>query len=259
MSPGAHDLNANVHRISLATAEEDIGDYGASAVGELPESMESVMHHTTPKLRLRDSATRQLTSKFHTAGPEAPDGQSPLRHAHHGFRFPPHSSNTSRASSAKTSSSSLQALNEETVIGAHHSDPGTTTRTSLCQNLVQHAEPLTEPLAPSTQPLHVSGDFPVYPDQSYAVLQSQVHPPIHPPPSLRSRSSYPLQTEFPLRDHPELVPQGSRTAGNTPISSPGLFSARSSNQSTPPPPVSDDETRIGSPYLHPTHLQQPKE
>lgn len=260
MSSGAHDLNTNVlHCIGPAiTAEEDITvDYGASEVGELPESMDSVMHHSTPKLRLRDSALKQFTTKSHTAGPEIPDGQSPLRHAHHVFRFPPHSSSTSRASSAKTSSSSLQALNEETVVGAHHSDPGctttTTTRTSLCQNLVQHPEPLTEPLLPATQPLHVSGDFPVYPDQSYAVLQSQVYPTPYPPPSLRSRNSYPLQTEFPSRDRPE-----PRTAGNTPTSSPGLFSARSSNQSTPPP-ASDDEARIGSPYLRPSHLQPPKE
>jgi [calcium/calmodulin-dependent protein kinase] kinase len=45
------------------------------------------------------------------------------------------------------------------------------------------------------------------------------------------------------------ISAGSRTAGNTPISSPGLFSTRVSQQS-----ISPRES-----YLHPTHLQEPKE
>jgi hypothetical protein len=174
--------------------------------------------------------------------------------SHHGFSFLPHSSNTSRASSAKTSSSSLQALHEDAVTNAR-SEHSALTRSSLARRLSQHFEQPAEPLAPTIQPVNTSADFPVYPDQSYAVLQSQVYPPPYQP-YLRSRSSYPSHADYARqREHPQ--PQGPRTAGNTPISSPGLFSVRSPRST--PSIGSDDEARVGSPFLHPTHLQPPKE
>lgn len=159
------------------------------------------------------------------------DGPSSLRHA---LQHVCQGSAAARTPSTRTSSSSLQALSEDAVVDAR-SDHGL-----LRQALVAHP----------AQSEHPAADVPVYPDQSYAVLQSQVHHTYHPP-FLRSRSAYPDATYRPppARD--------SRTAGNTPASSPGLFSAHSPRST--PPLVSDDEERIGSPFLHPTHLQPPKE
>ncbi len=128
------------------------------------------------------------------------------------------------------------------------------------------------PLSPLTEgppsPCHAendSDDLPVYPDQSYAVLQSQVHPTPYQPPFLQSRNSYP--PHYSLSSAPSLPSwqpqecatrsQGPRTAGNTPVSSPGLFSPQGSR--SPRSMGSSDDVRVGGSYLHPTHLQEPKE
>lgn len=150
-----------------------------------------------------------------------------------------YSSSNSRSPSARTSSSSLQALNEGSVVDARsdHSvpRPPVSRRTSYQTGLFD----------PS------SHDYPVYPDQSYAVLQSQIHP-TYRAPFLWSRNSYPTRAE----SHPRFL-RTSRTAGNTPDSSPGLFSLRGRPKS--PIVASDEEGRVSSPFLHPTHLQPPKE
>ncbi|KAJ5085532.1 hypothetical protein N7532_010303 [Penicillium argentinense] len=162
--------------------------------------------------------------------PEIAEAQATLRQAF------PHVYATGRAPSNRSSSSSLQALNEDTVVDAR-SDQGSAGRSP--RRTSRHSD---------TRP-----DYPVYPDQSYASLQSQIHPTWQPP-HLRSRSSYPSQTDLaPRYAHA----RAARTAGNTPVSSPGLFSMRSPR--TTPPMGSDEEGWIGSPYLHPTHLQPPKE
>lgn len=174
------------------------------------------------------------------------DTQASLRF-HHIY----HSSNTSRAPSTRTSSSSLQALNEHTVVDAR-SDHGLAGRTPITQRMSHRLGLSSDSRASRVDPEIASHDYPVYPDQSYAVLQSQVHP-TYQPPFLRSRSSYPSH----IHTRSWLPSRVSRTAGNTPVSSPGLFSVRTPPSTTPL--GSDDETRIGSPYLHPTHLQPPKE
>ncbi|KAL2013769.1 hypothetical protein VTN00DRAFT_1294 [Thermoascus crustaceus] len=197
------------------------------------------------------SAVKQSSPRSKPPGLDAHDSQSSVSHPHHHtYHLPYHSSNPSRASSAKTSSSSLQALNEDTVIDAR-SEP--IVRNPAVQRVARQSVQLPEPPASSTQSANTSNDLPVYPDQSYASLQSQVHPTYQP--HLRSRSSYPSHADPSSR-----CPQyrgGARTAGNTPVSSPGLFSVRTSRST--PPIGSDDEGRLGSPYLHPTHLQPPKE
>ncbi|PWY76416.1 serine/threonine-protein kinase Ssp1 [Aspergillus sclerotioniger CBS 115572] len=166
------------------------------------------------------------------------DGQTSLRHP---FPHLYHSSSTSRSPSTRTSSSSLQALNEDIVVDAR-SDHSALGRSSISSRRISHL---------GHSETHAA-EYPVYPDQSYAVLQSQIHP-TYQPPFLRSRSSYPSRTEA-----TKFAPsRPSRTAGNTPLSSPGLFSIRSPRSTTPF--GSDDEGRISSPYLHPTHLQPPKE
>lgn len=167
---------------------------------------------------------------------DSADGQGSLRQNFHHL----YSSSTSRTPSTTTSSSSLQALNEDTVVDARsdHSSG----RSPVSRRASHHRGLDTS-----------SNDYPVYPDQSYAVLQSQVHP-TYRPPQLWTRSSFPSQGDTRIRF---LTSRASRTAGNSPTSSPGLFSFR--NQRPNSFVASDDEGRVSSPYLHPTHLQPPKE
>lgn len=175
---------------------------------------------------------RQPVIKQAAKPPLAPDiseAQPTLRTAF------PHVYTTSRSPSTRSSSSSLQALNEDIVVDA----------------CLEYGSVSRSPRRASRQSDHQL-EYPVYPDQSYASLQSQIHPtwqPLH----LRSHSSHPSPTNA----LPRISPRITRTAGNTPVSSPGLFSMRSPR--TTPPLVSDDEGSIGSPFLHPSHLQPPKE
>ncbi|KAI2716065.1 hypothetical protein DTO012A7_3552 [Penicillium roqueforti] len=131
-----------------------------------------------------------------------------------------------RAPSNRSSSSSLQALNEGIVVDVR-SENGSIGRSTRRASR------------------HSDNQLPVYPDQSYASLQSQVHPTYHPH----------LAEPDPLPRHS--YARGVRTAGNTPISSPGLFSMRHSRMGTPS--ASDDDVSTRSSLLHPSHLQPPKE
>ncbi|KAL2864624.1 putative serine/threonine protein kinase [Aspergillus lucknowensis] len=169
-------------------------------------------------------------------GNDVLDSQTSLRQT---FPHLYHSSGTSRSPSTRTSSSSLQALNEDTVVDAR-SDRNAFARGSLSRRASCMGQSDTQ-----------TPEYPVYPDQSYAVLQSQIHPTYHPP-FLRTRSSYPT----------EAVPRtgqsrSSRTAGNTPLSSPGLFSVKTPGLA--PSLESDTGADSGTSFLHPTHLQPPKE
>ncbi|KAI9375402.1 kinase-like domain-containing protein [Aspergillus egyptiacus] len=165
---------------------------------------------------------------------DIPDGQATLRHT---FSHLYHSSGTSRSPSTRTSSSSLQALNEDTVVDAR-SERGAFARATLSRRTSYNLQADTP-------------EYPVYPDQSYAVLQSQIHPTYQPPFS-RTRSSYPIENVPTISQL-----RGSRTAGNTPLSSPGLFSVKTPALS--PLQASSNEDRASPSYLHPTHLQPPKE
>lgn len=187
-----------------------------------PDDALQPLSTSNDKPAIKQTANAPLT-------PDISEAQATLRQAF------PHVYASARAPSTRSSSSSLQALNEDIVVDARseHGSVGRSHRRASRQS--------------DHQP-----EYPVYPDQSYASLQSQIHPTWQPP-HLRSRSSYPLQSDSLLRNQPRVA----RTAGNTPISSPGLFSMRSPR--TTPPIGSDDEGWIGSPYLHPTHLQPPKE
>ena len=164
------------------------------------------------------------------------ESQPPLRHPYYNL----YSASTSRNSSARTSTSSLQALNEDTVVDVRSNRrPAMPRRTS---GLSQSETPAPE--------------YPVYPDQSYASLQTQVHP-TYEPPLLRSR---PQQTHHDIRSRlaqsRAAQSRAARTAGNTPLSSPGLFSFKSPRPASTPV-ATDSGTRVSSPYLHPTQLQPP--
>lgn len=192
--------------------------------GQPEESLQQPTSSDKTDARAKQSQSQSTKSSVH---PDIAEAQATLRQAF------PHVYATGRAPSTRSSTSSLQALNEDTVVDAR-SDQGSVGRS-----------PRRESRHSDTRP-----EYPVYPDQSYASLQSQIHPTYH----LRSRSSYPTQAETAARF---AHVRAARTAGNTPVSSPGLFSMRSPRNT--PPLGSDDEGWIGSPYLHPTHLQPPKE
>lgn len=110
-------------------------------------------------------------------------------------------------------------------------------------------------------------DGPVYPNQSYAALQMQQHS-THAPYILRAKSSQPAHHSGYSMSHISafglpgehyrggLMDTGSRTVGNSPASSPGLFSPneprlRHNEQS--------DDNLYSGPWLHYTHRQPPKE
>ncbi|KAI9848194.1 MAG: hypothetical protein M1837_000868 [Sclerophora amabilis] len=107
-------------------------------------------------------------------------------------------------------------------------------------------------------------DYPVYPNQAFSALQSQAYPPPHIPRPPRTHSSRPYQhssysanaaARRRSRDMGH-VEMGSRTAGNTPVSSPGLFGPAGHPPASAPAGEAD---HYSSPYLHWTQLQRPKE
>ena len=172
--------------------------------------------------------TKPPSARLSLSNSDAGDGQSILRHPYHNL----YSASSSRNSSARTSTSSLQALNEDTIVDAR--------------------SVRRPPMSRRTSDKH-SQDLPVYPDQSYASLQSQVHPTYQPPfsqPRSAQQSHHDIRSRL-------AQSRAARTAGNTPVSSPGLFSFKTPSSTTSF--GTDDGTRVSTPYLHPTHLQPPKE
>lgn len=109
-------------------------------------------------------------------------------------------------------------------------------------------------------------DGPVYPNQSYAALQTQQYS-TNAPYILRAKSSQPAHHSgysmshistfgLPGEHHRDLLESGSRTVGNSPASSPGLF--------TPNEPqlrrnLPSTDNLYSGPWLHYTHRQAPKE
>lgn len=251
-------------RISIADPEEGITIGGSKAKGgeHAASWRSSVATGSSPS-----QTTKPSQQKSNPLVKDASDGYS-LRQTQNQFTTPAYSSNTSRGSSTKTSSSSLQALNEHVATDSRGNPCKTSNTSTITEGVVHSAQPSRQSSTSdhSYKGLHVNTggiDFPVYPDQSYAVLQSQIYPTPYQPHSLRTRGARPshhsLHSDFTI---PPRIPrgstpptQGSRTVGNTPVSSPGLFSGPIAP--TTHPRSSDDG--LHPPYLHPTHLQAPKE
>jgi serine/threonine protein kinase len=105
-------------------------------------------------------------------------------------------------------------------------------------------------------------DGPSYPNQSYAALQTQQY---HVPPILRAKSSHPAHhTGYSVSHlstssadlYRDIMDSGSRTVGNSPASSPGLFKTDSPPLRSAKP---SDDNLYSTPWLHPAHRQAPKE
>lgn len=113
------------------------------------------------------------------------------------------------------------------------------------------------------KPVRTQSEYPQYPDQSHAALHSQRYPEPHKAPyTTRPSASQAHHLGFghamlahALRDSLSIDRQ-IKTAGNTPIHTPGLFNLRSRQ---PLWESSDETSPYPSPYLHPVQPHAPKE
>jgi [calcium/calmodulin-dependent protein kinase] kinase len=194
-------------------------------------------------------------------------------------RSTPASENPSPASSANASTVSVNhiaAASPTDSFGpslhplAHHHRPAyerDLSSISTASSVTVRANP-SDPLYPfASAPNPQQRDGPVYPNQSYAALQFQQYPTPYVPPIVRSRSSHPAHfaansvssipsfgaSNVHYRDIMESAP---RTAGNSPVSSPGLFDP---NKRIPSSSREPSDGLYSSPWLHHTHRQAPKE
>lgn len=171
--------------------------------------------------------------------------------------FAPLRSQQSLPSSAPNSSQSLKALSERDAdISGNFVSRALSAKSSQGQIRGRRTSSHSKSASISTTKRSIL-DRPAYPDQSFAALQSQFYN-ARPHPPLRARSSHPAQNLLyndmsnwiSQSNHRGSVTQGTKTADNTPMSSPGLFSP---SARLPSASSLDD---IG-PQLH--HLQAPKE
>ena len=114
-------------------------------------------------------------------------------------------------------------------------------------------------------PRRSATEHPQYPNQSLSALSAQVHPEVHHAPydsrPMPGRQHAPnpigLFATATTSTHNSGDERQARTAGNTPIQTPHLFSPRAPRY--PSPIVGDKDSPIPSPYLHPVQPQVPKE
>lgn len=203
----------------------------------------------TPQSTLRGSSSSQIASMASTS-----NTSSPLQSGH--------ASSTSFQSSWPDSSftdgigePNLRLLEDPSFAASSVShtssnaaaDPTSSTTSTTCRQ-------------PSS---HLRREGPHYPNQSFAALQPHYCPPPYEPHPLRTRSSHPSQNSFyssPPSTKPRNLPSmasGSKTAGNTPAQSPGLFTTASSSSRYTGEEGQD--VQYTTAMLHSTHLQAPKE
>ncbi|KAF2635844.1 kinase-like protein, partial [Massarina eburnea CBS 473.64] len=146
-----------------------------------------------------------------------------------------------------------------------HRDPSSTSTTSVATVRASSVDSFQTPTATSATTPTSRQDGPHYPNQSYAALQSQQYHVSHIPHIFRAKSSHPTHhagysvssiSSFGMEHHRDIRDTGSRTVGNSPANSPGLFKTDS-----PPlhPSKQSDDNLYSTPWLHPAHRQAPKE
>ncbi|KAL9605008.1 MAG: hypothetical protein Q9219_000196 [cf. Caloplaca sp. 3 TL-2023] len=183
----------------------------------------------------------------------------------------------SRATSASTLASSAfsSMSSQRNVTSAPHSPQNQVGRSEQPPaHTSDTAAPTGKPPRPTSVPIVTSysssvrrrrdgPEYPRYPDQSFAALQSQHYPSSYQPQPLRTRSSHASQnssfSSIPSRSSRDqiAVVTGAKTVGNTPAQSPSLFSPvypASRNQVD-----ESEDSQTSTPLLHPAHMQTPKE
>ena len=123
--------------------------------------------------------------------------------------------------------------------------------------------PTATPPTPTQTTTNKRREGPIYPNQSFAALQSQFYPPPYQPFALRSRSSQnsPQHSSYSSGSPKQPLDQssvatGAKTVGSTPAHSPGLFTPGQRSGSAG---GEFERSHAGTPLLHPAHMQAPKE
>ncbi|KAF2809647.1 kinase-like protein [Mytilinidion resinicola] len=258
-TPHADVLDPAVNDEAAESTESRVhpGDESDSTPrSEVPSGVDGWDHNANP-----DQTGHSETGYF------APQ---PLRYFSN--KLPPTTSSTepSPMPSLNASTTSVDCVNVETTTNAaaaleHHDRPSVLrdVSTSSTASTSTVRPPSTEPSRRFTTPPKPHKDGPSYPNQAYAALQTQHYPPPYSPQILRTRSSHAAHISpfskiatFSLgNEERSMLDTGSRTVGNSPASSPGLFSPATPSSSYP----HDDHGSYPSPYLHYTHRQAPKE
>ena len=173
----------------------------------------------------------------------------------------------------KVSHSSSPAPVESSVVAAEHlirpkvqRDLSSASTSTIATTSTVRASDFTH----QTHSHHLSREFPPFPNQAYSALSQQHHPQPYAPRFLRTRSSnpspflsYAAHAEHTATGHPSdpraAAESGSKTAGNSPASSPGLFTPTTSPNRADFGAEAESNSGYPSPYLHFTQRQMPKE
>lgn len=275
---------ARTHSTPLNASETvsngDDGDSTPSQHRPLLDEADSTPRSEIPSVP--DAVAADLRQQMNAINEEQPSYFSPQpRRAYSSAitRSTPASSNPSPSSSANTSTASvnLPGLPPSDNFGPSLHPLGQFNRPAYERDIssISTASNVTV-RANATAALHhfqtepvVSQhhDGPVYPNQSYAALQFQQYPTPYAPPIVRARSSHPSHfsansvssipsfgaSNLHYRDIMDSAP---RTAGNSPVNSPGLFDPTKRITSGSEEP---SDGLYSSPWLHHTHRQAPKE
>ena len=286
-------LNANGNDGNAGNAGNNGNNGNDGNDGNSTPSQHRYQHHQHPSLDETDSTPRSevpsvpdvvaanLRQQMHVVNEEQLSYFSPQpRRAYPSAitRSTPASNNPSPSSSANASTASVNTAGvpPSDDFGpslhplAHHSRPTyerDLSNISTASNVTVRANPAPRLHYFASEPNSQQRDGPVYPNQSYAALQFQQYPTPYAPPIVRARSSHPAHfsansvsaipsfgaSNVHYRDIMDSAP---RTAGNSPVSSPGLFDP---NKRIPSGSREPSDGRYSSPWLHHTHRQAPKE
>lgn len=233
----------------------------AGAVSSSNEEQDATPRSETPSMP--DASVNERLQRFHSVDPE-PSYFSPQPLRFVPATISPPNLSTDASPTATTDCSSRFVHTPSPALAAPPDRPGyqrDLSSTSTATIATARADSLDAVAASAP-----SRDGPQYPNQSYAALHYQRYPPAHSPHILRTRSSHPAHhsgysvshiSTFGLSgEHQrDVMDTGSRTVGNSPASSPGLFS-------TNPPSLrrsQPSEDSISAPGLHYTHRQDFKE
>jgi len=171
----------------------------------------------------------------------------------------------------KVSHSSSPAPAESSFVAAEHPIRPKVQRDSASTSSVATTSTVrASDFTHQTHAHHLSREFPPFPNQAYSALSQQHHPQPYAPRFLRTRSSnpspflsYAAHAEQTATGHPSnpraAAESGSKTAGNSPASSPGLFTPATSPNRADFAAEAESTSGYPSPYLHFTQRQMPKE
>lgn len=180
----------------------------------------------------------------------APESHAPQHHAHPARSFVEDDKHFFQTL-AEQLSSPLDAQGRPIF---HNQHPGVSTATVKASSagLILHSKPSSTPRS----------EHPYFPNQAYSALHDQIYP----SQALRTgrpkhQSSYSVvSSSASMSDHP-YVELGSRTAGNSPSTTPALFTPTTTSPGSPAYSSADvgDDGSYASPYLHFMQRQAPKE